>query len=44
MRLLLYELRPADLENAGLVDALEFRLDTVERRAGLHIERRFVRR
>ncbi|MGL4648746.1 MAG: histidine kinase, partial [Caldilineaceae bacterium] len=38
MRLLLYELRPANLESAGLVAALEFRLDTVERRAGLQIE------
>ena len=38
MRLLLYELRPADLESAGLVAALEFRLNTVERRAGLQIE------
>jgi signal transduction histidine kinase len=38
MRLLLYELRPANLESAGLVAALQFRLDTVERRAGLQID------
>lgn len=35
MRLLLYELRPADLEREGLQRALELRLNTVERRAGL---------
>ena len=38
MRLLLYELRPADLENEGLQRALELRLNTVERRAGLQID------
>ncbi len=37
MRLLLYELRPADLEQEGLQRALELRLNTVERRAGLRL-------
>jgi len=35
MRLLVYELRPPALENIGLVGALQQRLDTVERRAGV---------
>jgi len=35
MRLLLYELRPADLEQEGLARAIQLRLDTVERRVGL---------
>jgi signal transduction histidine kinase len=35
MRLLLYEFRPASLENIGLVKALEQRLNTVEGRAGI---------
>ncbi|HOU14186.1 MAG TPA: GAF domain-containing sensor histidine kinase [Anaerolineae bacterium] len=35
MRLLVYELRPLALENVGLVRALQQRLDTVERRAGV---------
>jgi signal transduction histidine kinase len=35
MRLLLYELRPAVLEQEGLVRTLEQRLDAVERRAGM---------
>lgn len=39
MRLMLYELRPAVLEQVGLVQALTQRLDAVERRAG--IEARF---
>ena len=34
MRLLLYELRPAVLEQEGLIRSLERRFDTVERRAG----------
>ena len=34
MRLMLYELRPAVLEQVGLVQALTQRLDAVERRAG----------
>jgi signal transduction histidine kinase len=38
MRLLLYELRPADLESEGLSRALELRLNTVERRAGLKLD------
>ena len=42
MRLLLYELKPAVLEQAGLVEALRQRLDAVERRTGmvvrLHVE------
>ncbi len=37
MRLLLYELRPAILEQDGLVGALQRRLDTVEKRAGVVI-------
>lgn len=35
MRLLVYELRPLALKSAGLVRALQQRLDTVERRAGI---------
>ena len=35
MRLLLYELRPAALEEEGLVGALRRRLDAVEKRAGV---------
>ena len=35
MRLMLYELRPAVLEQVGLVGALRQRLDAVERRAGI---------
>jgi len=35
MRLLIYELRPPDLERGGLVQALEHRLEAVERRAGI---------
>ena len=38
MRLLLYELRPADLEQEGLTRAIQLRLDTVERRVGLQVE------
>ena len=38
MRLLLYELRPADLEQGGLIPAIEMRLNTVERRVGLQLE------
>jgi signal transduction histidine kinase len=37
MRLLVYELRPAMLEQDGLVNALRRRLDAVERRAGLKV-------
>ncbi|MGD8555613.1 MAG: two-component regulator propeller domain-containing protein, partial [Anaerolineales bacterium] len=35
MRLLVYELRPPELEQAGLAGALQARLDAVERRAGV---------
>lgn len=35
MRLMLYELRPAVLEQVGLVGALRQRLDAVEKRAGI---------
>lgn len=38
MRLLLYELRPADLEQEGLIRAVELRLNTVERRLGLKLD------
>ena len=38
MRLLLYELRPADLEQGGLIPAIEMRLNSVERRVGLQLE------
>ncbi|NTU80231.1 MAG: tetratricopeptide repeat protein [Chloroflexales bacterium] len=37
MRLLLYELRPADLQQEGLVRAIQLRLNTVERRTGLEL-------
>jgi len=36
MRLFLYELRPPDVEADGLVNALQKRLDTVEKRAGMN--------
>lgn len=35
MRLLVYELRPLALEQAGLAEALQHRLDAVEKRAGV---------
>jgi signal transduction histidine kinase/tetratricopeptide (TPR) repeat protein len=38
MRLLLYELRPADLEQVGLIRAIELRLNAVERRANLQLD------
>lgn len=38
MRLLLYELRPANLEQEGLQQAVELRLNGVERRVGLQVE------
>ena len=38
MRLLLYELRPADLEQEGLIRAIELRLNAVERRANLQLD------
>lgn len=38
MRLLLYELRPADLEQEGLRKAIELRLNAVERRANLKLD------
>jgi signal transduction histidine kinase len=40
MRLLIYELRPLALEQAGLVDALQNRLDAVEKRAGVEAQLR----
>ncbi len=40
MRLLLYELRPADLQREGLVRALELRLEAVERRTDLQLSAR----
>lgn len=38
MRLLVYELRPLALETAGLVEALQHRLDAVEKRAGIETQ------
>jgi nitrate/nitrite-specific signal transduction histidine kinase len=38
MRLLLYELRPADLEQEGLIRAIELRLDAVECRANMQVD------
>ncbi len=38
MRLLVYELRPMSLQQEGLVGALERRLDSVEKRAGIRAE------
>jgi signal transduction histidine kinase len=38
MRLLLYELRPADLQQEGLVRAIELRLDAVEHRANVRLD------
>jgi len=35
MRLLLHELRPLALESEGLLEAIQLRLDSVERRAGI---------
>lgn len=35
MRLFLYELRPPDIVEAGLVDALQKRIDAVEKRSGI---------
>ncbi len=35
LRLLVYELRPSALEHAGLVEALQHRLEAVEQRAGI---------
>jgi signal transduction histidine kinase len=37
VRLLIYELRPTELEEEGLVGALFRRLETVEQRTGIHI-------
>lgn len=36
MRLLIYELRPSILSDVGLLEALQHRLDTVEKRAGIN--------
>ncbi len=38
MRLLVYELRPLALETAGLIEALQHRLDAVEKRAGIEAQ------
>jgi signal transduction histidine kinase len=38
MRLLIHHLRPSNLEEMGLVNALRQRLETVEQRAGIKIE------
>ena len=38
MRLLVYELRPLALEQAGLAEALQHRLDAVEKRAGIETQ------
>ena len=38
MRMLLYELRPPELEKLGLAGALRYRLETVERRVGLEAQ------
>jgi signal transduction histidine kinase len=38
MRLLLYELRPTDLQQEGLKRAIMLRLNTVERRVGLQLD------
>jgi PAS domain S-box-containing protein len=40
MRLLVYELRPLALEQAGLAEALQSRLDAVEKRAGVNAQLR----
>ncbi len=37
MRLLIYELRPAMVEESGLVGALRLRLEAVEQRSGVHV-------
>ncbi len=37
MRLLVFELRPFDLRQTGLVEAIEHRLEVVERRAGVDV-------
>jgi signal transduction histidine kinase len=38
MRLLIFELRPIELEQHGLAGALQARLDSVEARSGLHVD------
>ncbi len=38
MRLLLYQLRPAELVQEGLIPALQHRLDAVERRTGVEVQ------
>lgn len=40
MRMLLYELRPADLDQEGLTHAIELRLNAVERRTNLQVDAR----
>ena len=38
MRLMVYELRPLALEHTGLVEALRYRLETVEKRSGMQTD------
>jgi signal transduction histidine kinase len=38
MRLLIFELRPIELEQHGLAGALQARLDSVEARSGVHVD------
>lgn len=42
MRLMLFELRPLSFDSVGLAGALDLRLNTVEKRAGMKTELRFV--
>ena len=42
VRLLIYELRPTELEEEGLVGALFRRLETVEQRAGISIRLLYI--
>ena len=42
MRLLLHNLRPSILQNAGLINALQQRLDSVEKRAGVISQLQFT--
>lgn len=37
LRLLIFELRPLDLQQVGLAEALQQRLESVEQRAGIHV-------
>ncbi|NPV87192.1 MAG: PAS domain S-box protein [Anaerolineae bacterium] len=44
MRLMLYQLRPASMQHKGLAEALQERLETIERRAGIEVKFFFSRR